>query len=664
MKRNQNRILPALLAGILILSAAAAGCGASAPPGEEAEAASSVPEAAEAPEALAAMSETAAAPAEDPAEAEDEAAPFREAEEKALAALTARMNEEREALWVYKDYGLTENHFTQKAKIAGLDPGLVRDMDENWQEEPYSGTSCIRCGQRVREGDWGGWLFLNGYLPEGESMPRLNDGTTDGQGLDLTGASSLRFYARGEEGGEAVEFFTCGFGYDGETGEQTVPCPGSSRKKTLGRIRLTPDWQEYVISLEGADLSSVICGFGFVLAGGPGSDREVVFYLDEIRFTGPIRSLKTAPLLLRSYDTDNVYIRNTAFTYDNALAAMAFLAAGRYEEARILLDALVYAAGNDRALDAPPAPGAPLRIRNGYASGDIAAWPGWESGARLSGWYDREDGAWYEDRYQVGSNTGNTAYAALALLQYYRLRGGDEYLETAASLMNWVLETCQDEGDGFIAGFDGWEEGDPPVVYPLTYKSIEHNIDAYAAFRALYSFTGEDRYREGADSALRFIRSMYDPDRGLFLTGTGEDGKTPNRDGVVLDAQVWCAMALGQDFAPYEKALETVAAMETPGGGYPFCRENRNGGWWAEGTAYTALMYRETGDREAFERAMKALVSIQAENGLFPAATTDHLSTGIDLFDGSPWEYTTDLHIAPTAWFILAAEGFDPYRMD
>ena len=60
---------------------------------------------------------------------------------------------------------------------------------------------------------------------------------------------------------------------------------------------------------------------------------------------------------------------------------------------------------------------------------------------------------------------------------------------------------------------------------------------------------------------------------------------------------------------------------------------------------------------------MNTLVSIQKTDGLFPAATTDHLSTGMDLFDGSPWEYNTDPHIAPTAWFIMAANGFNPYTL-
>ena len=74
-------------------------------------------------------------------------------------------------------------------------------------------------------------------------------------------------------------------------------------------------------------------------------------------------------------------------------------------------------------------------------------------------------------------------------------------------------------------------------------------------------------------------------------------------------------------------------------------------------------MYRGLGDSRKYSEAMDALSNIQLDSGLFPAATNDHLSTGMDLFDGSPWEYSTDPHIAPTAWFIMAANGYNPYVM-
>ena len=345
--------------------------------------------------------------------------------------------------------------------------------------------------------------------------------------------------------------------------------------------------REYAIDLRGADLSYIVCGFGYVLSGDASGEASNVFFLDEIRFTGNIESLESAPVMLRSYDTSNVYIQNAAFSYDNALAAMALISDNRQEEAAQLLDAFVYAINNDRACltdaeaNAAQSPTArPMRVRNAYAAGDISAYPGWESGARLPGWYDATAGEWLEDRYQVGSNVGNTS---------------------------------------------------------------------------------DERYAEAAQSALDFILSMYDEEQGLFMTGTTDDGKTPNKDVVVLDAQVWSAMALQEEFEPFVNALDVVSSMRTEEGGYPFCRENENGGWWAEGTAYTALMWRERGDVQNYTQAMDTLARAQLADGLFRAASVDDLSCGMDLFDGSPWEYSRDPHIAPTAWFVMAANGFNPY---
>lgn len=574
---------------------------------------------------------------------------FGPAADRALNALSSALTEKQGTVWIYHEFNDTENCFTQKAKLFGLFEANFHDLDENWRENPVSGRSCIRVSQRIAEGDWGGWMFMNGYVPEGETEPKLNEGTAPGQGVDLTGATSLSFFARGEKGGERVEFFTCGFGYDGDTA--LVPYPDSCVKQTT-TITLKKEWQEYTFDLSGLDLSSIANGFGFVMASAENRGGEQVFYLDDIRFTGDF-SGRDAHYLLRSYDTDNIYIYNAAFTYDNAVTAMAFLSAGHEEEAAQLLDSIVYAVEKDRFSAG--------RVRNAYNAGDLVAAAGWEEIAGMPGWYDMEAKSWYEDRYQTGSNVGNTSYAALALLQYDALYENEKYLETARTLMDWVIDNCSDGRDGFTAGYDGWPEGGPDVTYPFTYKSIEHNIDAYAAFRQLYARTGEQRYADAAASALKLVSDMYDGERKLFMTGTLDDGVTPSPENIVLDAQVWSCMALGDEFTPYADCLGTVETMCLPEGGYPFCAANSNDGWWAEGTAYTALMYRMLGQDDRAADALNALVSIQAETGLFPAATVPNLSTGFGLFDGSPWEYGTAEHITPTAWFIMAVNNFNPY---
>ena len=70
---------------------------------------------------------------------------FASAGKQALGALDALLEAQYNSVYVYKDFGDTENHFTQKAKMFGFDDSLVLDMDENWRENPHSGESCIRC---------------------------------------------------------------------------------------------------------------------------------------------------------------------------------------------------------------------------------------------------------------------------------------------------------------------------------------------------------------------------------------------------------------------------------------------------------------------------------------------------------------------------------------
>jgi len=589
----------------------------------------------------------------------DPYAQYQASKDAAVAYLSARQDYAADVLYVYSDFSSVLNNFTQKAKIDDGNSDYIYDMNENWQEDPYMGDSAIEVRAKTVGTSWGGWLFLNGYLPEGSTEAQLDFGDVPDAGLDLSGATALTFWAKGAEGGEVIEFFTAGLGYDGETNAKKTPYPDSSTKISLGFTTLTNEWEPYTIDLSGADLTHIGSGFGFVLSGVYSGDTESTFYLDEIRFEGPIAMLQDAPRFIKSYETDTrndpdeIYIQNTAFSYDNALAALAFISDGEQEQAKALLDAFVYAVANDRYQAD--------RVRNAYIYGDIRPFPGWASGTRLPGWYDVAAKTYYEDQYQMGTNVGNSSFVALALLQYYKEYGGEEYLQLAETVMDWVLENCTDETPGFTAGYDGWPEAEDGMQV-WTYKSTEHNIDAYAVFKQLYALTSEERYGTAAESALNFIISMYDAEGGYFYTGTLEDGLTPNKDNLVLDAQVWSLLSLGMlDFMPYRAALDTAVGMQTAEGGYPFHAANTNGGWWPEGTAFTALALREANQDTEAQAALDALTGIQQESGGFPAATVAQLSTGFNLFTGDPWTYRDIPHIAPAAWYVMAVNGFNPY---
>lgn len=142
--------------------------------------------------------------------------------------------------------------------------GNVEDLtlDGDYADDVQAGTAAIRM-RYTGTFNWVGVAWQN---------PPNNWGDEDG-GFDLSGASALELWARGEYGGEKVTF---GVGLLGSDRDY----PDSSMQKTE-TIALTSDWRPYRISLEGKDLSSLKTGFVVTLQG---RRSPVTIYLDSIRF--------------------------------------------------------------------------------------------------------------------------------------------------------------------------------------------------------------------------------------------------------------------------------------------------------------------------------------------------------------------------------------------
>lgn len=134
------------------------------------------------------------------------------------------------------------------------------EFDDCWKENPRSGESCIKISFSDPRG-WGGIAWQN---------PANNWGDDEG-GIDLTGAKKLTFWARGDKGGEMVEF---------KMGIIPRNKPYfDTGKGSLGRVKLEKEWKKFEIPLEGKDLSRIMTGFVLSLKG---RTEPVVFYLDDI----------------------------------------------------------------------------------------------------------------------------------------------------------------------------------------------------------------------------------------------------------------------------------------------------------------------------------------------------------------------------------------------
>ena len=113
-------------------------------------------------------------------------------------------------------------------------------------------------------------------------QPAGNWGTVPEAGFDLRSYNRLTFCARGEVGGEQIEFGTGGIGRDSSNCSRIEPYPDSACKVSRW-ITLTNQWQEYTLDLSSSNLSYVIGGFLWATNrnSNPGG---AVFYVDEIRF--------------------------------------------------------------------------------------------------------------------------------------------------------------------------------------------------------------------------------------------------------------------------------------------------------------------------------------------------------------------------------------------
>lgn len=135
------------------------------------------------------------------------------------------------------------------------------------KDNPKSPPTCIKISYALGPEGWAGIYWLN-----------KPDNWGDKEGDDLGGKAfkKVTFYARGERGGEVVEFKAGGV--DG-TGKKFK----DSFEVSTGKVRLEKDWKKYELKVEGKTLSSVIGLFCWVAADTDNPDG-LTFFLDDIQY--------------------------------------------------------------------------------------------------------------------------------------------------------------------------------------------------------------------------------------------------------------------------------------------------------------------------------------------------------------------------------------------
>lgn len=297
--------------------------------------------------------------------------------------------------------------------------------------------------------------------------------------------------------------------------------------------------------------------------------------------------------LLDSYVEDRA---DHSYTYDNALAAMAFLSSGDADAARIVLDAFA------------------------------AIGPEFEGGFldRYRALDGRPDGT-----LSVGPN----GYLLQAMNLYHLQTGEARYESLATGIADYLISLQQ--SDGGIVGFAG-----------ATWKSTENNLGALSGLHNLGVVLGDPYYSGRADAVRDFLVSeCWDGTRFL----AGENDPT-----IVTDVQALGTMVLGVEFSGGSYWVEdhTLTTRRYSGRnmitGFDFNADRDT--VWTEGTLQQSMAFLVVGDLAAagFYTA-EAEKLFQSSGALLLASNRG--TTGYSWIL-EPWEA-----VAPTAWYIFVTAG-------
>jgi hypothetical protein len=160
----------------------------------------------------------------------------------------------------------TEGYFYPSGWMGDGETGSKQiQLNDQWKENCHSAPTCL---QFMYEPGTKGWAGVYWQYPDG------NWGDKAGRAIE--GAARLVIWARGQNGGEVLEFKTGGIKNQDKKYHDSF-------EKTIGTVGLTTEWKRFEIDLNGVDTSSVLGAFAWI-ANQNGNPSGLTFYLDDICF--------------------------------------------------------------------------------------------------------------------------------------------------------------------------------------------------------------------------------------------------------------------------------------------------------------------------------------------------------------------------------------------
>lgn len=269
---------------------------------------------------------------------------------------------------------------------------------------------------------------------------------------------------------------------------------------------------------------------------------------------------------------------------------------------------------------------------------------------------------------------GATAWAVMAANYYQKQFHDKEFTPFAEKMLNY-LETQKVSvlgGEAIRFAKDNltttsWNE--------TQILALEHNIDAYSAFKIFHEMNPHPKFKETAQGIKKFIAAMWDSQSKHYWSGYNLDTKRINKDEIYLDNQTWTLLAVDSEDLTQEdanhalnKACESfyhVAQDNTQEKIYGFFdrKSSRAPAFdkfvWSEGTAGKLLAAKFTNPLEDY----KCQSSVEKD---FSHSFTQmkQADGGVSYATKTPnKDFTTDSSIAGTAWAYFYLAGLNPFKL-
>ncbi|WP_047171602.1 fibronectin type III domain-containing protein [Paenibacillus borealis] len=344
--------------------------------------------------------------------------------------------------------------------------------------------------------------------------------------------------------------------------------------------------------------------------------------------------------------------KQIVYTYDQAVAAIAFIVKGERTRAEKVLNKM-------RDIQDP----------SGY-------------------WLNSY---WYNNGYgeEIRKHVGPVSWMAMAAMAYEKQYNDTRYRPMALKALDWCLTYAKANG-GIAGGWSAWSNSDEP------WSSTEHNIDLYRVLQYYASVDSSKTasYTAAATGVKSFLDNVVWDDAAKRFKGGWKNDTNLIDPKIPLDVNPWGVLALGLNGTRnYGASLTYVEnAAGTPGtlanprykqtltyndagntlSGYDFDWTdevlpayddngnqigNTGADVWLEGTAFMSLAYYMQGNTTKANAINTEIIKKQGTSG----PSLGGIPYSLKGTSNSYWVMAQQNCVSSTGWLILSLHRFNPF---